>query len=639
MLTAACSFKRGSIRLSARRRALGWGLALVAVMSLLYAVTLQPVINGSSDKYAEDVGEFQNVLTQWGTAHPTGYPLYALTGAATASLLRLFGMPAATAASAYSLLTMVLALTGVYVLLVWSDVWPSLAALTAAILGVVFPFWYHASVAEVYSLLMGLIVLAFLIALRWRMDRRTRHLYELAFVSGLAVGHHRLAVLMALPLLILIWPALWSALSERPLRILGALLCLCASFLVYLYLPLRAATGGTWIYGQPDTWDGFWVIVLAREYGALIKPAANLSQLSAGLTQVMAALAETITWPLLSAGVLGLAVSLRIPARRWLSFALLALLLLNVAFAGVYSAAVFLEAALMPAMFAVLVGLGLLAQWVSSLAQSKSVLVALTLLVVATVLGFHNAPAVYAMTHDLGGRQTIDAVRSAQLDRPGEHPVVMALWGRDYFALNFAQHVTGELGGIELVDHRADVKSIVKSGYPLYVFRPTFYLRPLDWWNSHLGHAYLSSYEGDLVRVSDRPVLTEADVSATNAISMAPFILLRDSQVKQVSDDRWLVTLYWQATARPNRDYSISVHASDRSVIARPEDIVSQADSSAPVYGLYPFSNWSPGEIVRDDYLVDSPPDRPIRFVEVGLYTQDAAGNFQSFGRRTLPLR
>ena len=105
-----------------------WGLILAIAASVIYAVTLQTDINGSNDKAAEDVGEFQNVLAQWGTAHPTGYPLYAFSGAAFASLLRAFGVSAAAAASAYSAAVSVLMLVGVYRLLRLWSVAPPVAA-------------------------------------------------------------------------------------------------------------------------------------------------------------------------------------------------------------------------------------------------------------------------------------------------------------------------------------------------------------------------------------------------------------------------------------------------------------------------------------------------------------------------------
>ncbi|CAG0933517.1 hypothetical protein TFLX_03088 [Thermoflexales bacterium] len=621
-----------------RRHIVRWGLLLALAVVILYGLTLQLIINGSSDRYAEDVGEFQNVLTQWGTAHPTGYPLYALVGALVTTLLRILGMFPAAAASAFSLLIMLLALLGVYVLLLKVTLKPALAAGTALLLGVLFPYWYHAAVAEVYALLIALLVLSLFIATQWRIDREPRRLYELAFVFGLAVGHHRLAVLLAPALLIIIWSPLYAALRERPLRILGVALSLAAAFLVYLYLPLRAWMNGTWVYGQPGTWQGFWAIVAAREYGALVKPASDLSQTEIGLTTVVLTLAANLTWPVLVAGLCGLGLSLASQAWRWLALALWTLLSMNLAFAGLFSRAVFLPAALMPAMLALVIGAGLLVQWLSARWRVGTVLSGAVLAVTIFVLAYSNGPQIYALTHDRGGQAIIDNVRKAGIDRTAERPVVLALWGRDYFALAYGQQVTGEIAGIEMVDHRADVKNLIAIGHTLYVLRPTFYLRPLEWWNARLGQAYLSSAAGDLVQVSNRPVLTESDVPNNRAIAMAPGVMLRDWQVRLLDNGAWQITLYWQATAQPQQDFSVSVKATDREFIDSPDDVVAQADSNAPVYGWYSTSLWTPGEIVRDDYVVTLPSDRPLRQLEISLYTQDDTGGFINFGRQFIPL-
>jgi len=74
-------------------------------------------------------------------------------------------------------------------------------------------------------------------------------------------------------------------------------------------------------------------------------------------------------------------------------------------------------------------------------------------------------------------------------------------------------------------------------------------------------------------------------------------------------------------------------------LIDSPDDIVAQVDASAPVHGWYPTSLWSPGEIVRDDYVIAPSSDRTAKTIEVSLYTQDASGNFQNFGRQVIPLQ
>lgn len=120
---------------------------------------------------------------------------------------------------------------------------------------------------------------------------------------------------------------------------------------------------------------------------------------------------------------------------------------------------------------------------------------------------------------------------------------------------------------------------------------------------------------------------------------MGPSILLRAWRVESIQAGRsWRLTLYWQAVAPIERDYSVFVHATDRGTIDGPDAIIAQADSFAPVYGWYPTTRWSAGEIVRDDYMIQSPSDRQARNVSVGMYFQDAAGVFQNVGEHPIAL-
>jgi len=69
-------------------------LALVLAVGGLYAATLMVKVSGCAPvKYCTDVGEFQVALPEWGTVHPTGYPLYMLLGSPFVAGLRALGVP------------------------------------------------------------------------------------------------------------------------------------------------------------------------------------------------------------------------------------------------------------------------------------------------------------------------------------------------------------------------------------------------------------------------------------------------------------------------------------------------------------------------------------------------------------------
>ncbi len=66
-------------------------IGLLLVLAVVYAPTLQRDVNGSSHPYMIDVGEIQVALNVWGTIHHTGYPLYTMLGALSATVFRGMG--------------------------------------------------------------------------------------------------------------------------------------------------------------------------------------------------------------------------------------------------------------------------------------------------------------------------------------------------------------------------------------------------------------------------------------------------------------------------------------------------------------------------------------------------------------------
>lgn len=82
------------------------------------------------------------------------------------------------------------------------------------------------------------------------------------------------------------------------------------------------------------------------------------------------------------------------------------------------------------------------------------------------------------------------------------------------------------------------------------------------------------------------------------------------------SADRTLtVTLYWQATAKPELDYTVFVHLLDQA-----GQKAAQHDGW-PLAGRYPTSVWEPGEIVADTHTLDTRGLAPGAYrVAVGLY-------------------
>ncbi len=255
----------------------------------------------------------------------------------------------------------------------------------------------------------------------------------------------------------------------------------------------------------------------------------------------------------------------------------------------------------------------------------------------------HNRSVVYTLTHDASARQIIRNAQDLIAQTPTSPLVFFAPWGGEFWSLAYARDISGELPpNFQLLPNRANLEDAIGHAGRLYVFEHTFYNWNLDWWRKKLrGEVHLSAAGDEAVVLAKQPILSAQDLPGHNPQPIAmgdSRIVLRDWTLKPHSDGQWQISLYWQATARPDRDYSISLKASGRDVIAAPADIVAQSDSSAPVYGWYPTTRWSPGEIVRDDYVLAIPPDQHAAMIEVALYTQDSAGQFQDFGRQVIPL-
>jgi hypothetical protein len=102
------------------------------------------------------------------------------------------------------------------------------------------------------------------------------------------------------------------------------------------------------------------------------------------------------------------------------------------------------------------------------------------------------------------------------------------------------------------------------------------------------------------VTVGDRFLLKGYDLSSTEA----------------KPGEQLHVTLYWQATAQGDQDYTVFVHLLDRE-----GHMWDQADAQ-PLGGHYPTSYWEQGELIQDEYTLTLPPQAPpgIYEVEAGMY-------------------
>jgi hypothetical protein len=231
-----------------------------------------------------DTAEFQAVGPLMGTAHPAGFPTYALLGWFASVVLQPFGEPAfrmnllsglCVAAAAGVTVDLARALTRSTVLSMTVGLG---LALTPAV-------WSIGTHAEAHALHLVFIALLLWLLVAWEAratgrvpGQPDRYLVTAAIVFGLSVGNHSLTLLLILPVVWfvrLVHPRIW-----RDQRLVG--LCVGALVatvvLVYLELPLRAGPfRAPLVYGRPETWDGFWYVVLGEQFRAnVVDPFGDL---------------------------------------------------------------------------------------------------------------------------------------------------------------------------------------------------------------------------------------------------------------------------------------------------------------------------------------------------------------------------
>jgi hypothetical protein len=240
-----------------------------------------------------DTAELQAVGPLMGTAHPAGFPTYVLLGWLASVVLQPFGEPAFRMNLFAGLCVAVAA--GITVDLVRALTRSTLLGVLAGV-GLAFTpvAWSIGTHAEAHALHLAFVVVLLRLLVAWEarsrddrsrdhrspatLGRADRFLVAAAIVFGLSVGNHSLTLLLALPVIVfvrMVYPGVWG---DR--RLVG--LCIGAFIgsvvLVYLELPLRAGPfRADLVYGRPETWDGFWYVVLGEQFRAnVVDPFGDL---------------------------------------------------------------------------------------------------------------------------------------------------------------------------------------------------------------------------------------------------------------------------------------------------------------------------------------------------------------------------
>jgi hypothetical protein len=631
-------------------------ILVLLVLASIYTLTLQTHISGSfqestaasilKNEYIKDVAEIQVALNVWGTIHHTGYPLFAILGNVFTLPLRTLGIEPAAAASLYAAAWGAVTL-GSFGLLIWRLTGQALlAALGVALLGVARSIWIHHVIAEVYSMSLAITMLMLLVALwpapwhgpkagQWSVERRV---LWLALLGGIGVAHHRAVAFVAPGLLLAIWPHLWAVRDEiRWRRLTLAAVGLGAiGFLPYIYLPLRAHQDAAWVYGEPGTLHGLWIEFTGQEADRLVTLPADLAGLWDNVQSVWDILVHELTLPGLLIGVFCLMLAMVVSDHRRAARIVALSAAGPTLFAVLYHTAVLPEAILMPTVLALVFGVVLNADWLRELGRNTEIAALAGIAVWAGILvGWHYG-YIDELVTEPSGVHTID--RMARLP-DADQSALMFPWGPRYAAAMYAKLVTGQYADRVIVDHKADFHALLNEGYRLYTEPETFYTyappwqsaygAPSSWWTDRIGPITLTSAVPGYVQILNSPWLATGNDRPGEPVLDG--ILRRDAWLTCDSEHIFL-TVIWGADARPTSDPSIFVHLTPDEPIPNPPN----ADSRHPVYGSYPFVEWSPAEIVRDDYIL--PRRAGMTQVRFGLYEPDGSGQFVNYGETVLPV-
>lgn len=613
-------------------------IAILALLVVIYWPTLLTQINGSDDPYMIDVGEIQVSLNVWGTIHATGYPLYAILGNLVTTPLRTIGVNPAAAPCLFAMVCGLIALSMFYALVLRLTQRIEIAALTTLLLGLTRTIWVYNVVSKEYNINtifeIGLLAIAL-----WppgiTADNVRRRVWWLALVGGFGVAHHRTVIFLAPGLLWAAYPG-WRAHGTRAIVTLGvALLIGLIGFVPYLYLPARAAAHSDWVYGQPNTLQGFWDQFAGTEASFLAKPPTTIQAWTANILDTFNILGTELTPPLAILSGLALITAMfyshhkraaRIASVGTLGYFALLFTLHHV---------VMPQAVAMPIVMLMIFGLALmldaiLAERTLRLPIRVIATIGAAMVIIVLMIGVQR-DFIYNLTHNETGLRMIALARS--VPREDGHAVMMLPWGPRFHALGFSKFVTKENADLQIVDHNADFKKLLDQGDTIYTvsdtfFGPPFNNAPLPWWDNRVGRVYLSSPAEGLIAIRAQPLTVAPPLTGT---PVAHGIVIYTASIC-LSENTIHLAIMWGAERAPDADLSVFVHllGSDNPVP------LETADSRAPVYGWYPTSRWSAGEMISEHYSL---PIRPgATQVKLGMYEQTPQGTFVNYGEQTLPL-
>jgi hypothetical protein len=300
-------------------------LALAVLVEAVFAATAcRTIFGGDSAELAAAAGTF-------GVAHPPGYPLYLLaTGLGVHALAFL---DTAFAANLMSGVYATAATVALFALARALGATRPAAWFGALVLAFGATFWSQATIAEVYTFDVLLLVLVLWTLVRASAAGTRRGWLLAGAIVGAWLGHRQVNLAYALVIPALLWALRARDLPRHAPAALGAVL---ASFAVYLYLPLASARDPAIDVGDPESWERFRTVVTGAPYRANFTEGASLDMALGKLGGMLADLPSDTGPGSVAALIAAVALIRRAGRQRRLLGALAVLVALNLGFTARY---------------------------------------------------------------------------------------------------------------------------------------------------------------------------------------------------------------------------------------------------------------------------------------------------------------
>lgn len=231
---------------------------------LLFVTTFIIYVNGISPSvFGGDSGDFLTAIITKGIPHPSGYPLYTLSGIIFENLP--LGHTAAWRVGVASSLFASLSVVFMYLISYELVKNKAIAVISSLTLAFIYPFWIYAEVAEVFSLHFLFILLISFILIRYINSRSNKYLYLLSFVIGLSLTNN-LTILLILPGVGLSIIITDIKIFKNVKLIIRCFLLLVLGLIPYLYIPIAASYNPVVNWDRAVTLKNFFDLVLRKDY-------------------------------------------------------------------------------------------------------------------------------------------------------------------------------------------------------------------------------------------------------------------------------------------------------------------------------------------------------------------------------------